>query len=98
MNHFWCQSVPGLSKAARVGHLKAIVSMAFFAVCGATSDDIIYITLPLYHMAASLLGVGGCINLGKNSHTSVIVDLKLSLWGVYPQFPPGTLLCVSPSD
>ncbi|XP_051268263.1 long-chain fatty acid transport protein 6 isoform X1 [Dicentrarchus labrax] len=54
----------GLSKAARVGHLKAIVSMAFFEMCGATADDIIYITLPLYHMSASLLGVGGCIHLG----------------------------------
>lgn len=54
----------GLSKAARVGHLKAIVSMAFFQMCGATSDDIIYITLPLYHMSASLLGIGGCIHLG----------------------------------
>ncbi|KAM9841118.1 long-chain fatty acid transport protein 6 [Aulostomus maculatus] len=53
-----------LSKAACVGHLKAIVSMAFFQMCGATSDDIIYITLPLYHMSASLLGVGGCIHLG----------------------------------
>ncbi|XP_070844918.1 long-chain fatty acid transport protein 6 [Chaetodon trifascialis] len=54
----------GLSKAARVGHLKAIVSMAFFQMCGATSDDIIYITLPLYHMSASLLGIGGCIQIG----------------------------------
>ncbi|XP_029300136.1 very long-chain acyl-CoA synthetase [Cottoperca gobio] len=54
----------GLSKAARVGHLKAILSMAFFQMCGATSEDIIYITLPLYHMSASLLGVGGCIQLG----------------------------------
>ncbi|XP_042251805.1 long-chain fatty acid transport protein 6 isoform X1 [Thunnus maccoyii] len=54
----------GLSKAARVGHLKAIMSMAFFQMCGATSDDIIYITLPLYHMSASLLGIGGCIHLG----------------------------------
>ncbi|XP_042364988.1 long-chain fatty acid transport protein 6 isoform X1 [Plectropomus leopardus] len=54
----------GLSKAARVGHLKAIMSMAFFHMCGATSDDIIYITLPLYHMSASLLGIGGCIHLG----------------------------------
>nr|XP_020474497.1 very long-chain acyl-CoA synthetase-like isoform X2 [Monopterus albus] len=54
----------GLSKAARVGHMKAIVSMAFFQMCGATSDDIIYITLPLYHMSASLLGIGGCIHLG----------------------------------
>ncbi|XP_045922194.1 long-chain fatty acid transport protein 6 isoform X1 [Micropterus dolomieu] len=54
----------GVSKAARVGHLKAILSMAFFQMCGATSDDIIYITLPLYHMSASLLGIGGCIHLG----------------------------------
>ncbi|XP_017289525.1 very long-chain acyl-CoA synthetase [Kryptolebias marmoratus] len=54
----------GLPKAARVGHLKAIGSMAFFDMCGATSDDIIYITLPLYHMSASLLGIGGCIHLG----------------------------------
>uniref|UniRef100_A0A3Q2YBL1 long-chain-fatty-acid--CoA ligase n=1 Tax=Hippocampus comes TaxID=109280 RepID=A0A3Q2YBL1_HIPCM len=54
----------GFPKAARVGHLKAIMSMAFFQMCGATSDDIIYITLPLYHMSASLLGIGGCIQLG----------------------------------
>ncbi|KAM9338344.1 long-chain fatty acid transport protein 2 [Symphorus nematophorus] len=54
----------GLPKAARVGHFKAIVSMSFFHMCGATSDDIIYITLPLYHMSASLLGIGGCIQLG----------------------------------
>ncbi|KAM3599808.1 uncharacterized protein V6R79_011894 [Siganus canaliculatus] len=54
----------GLPKAACVGHLKAIVSMSFFHMCGATSDDVIYITLPLYHMSASLLGIGGCIHLG----------------------------------
>ncbi|XP_020505047.2 long-chain fatty acid transport protein 6 [Labrus bergylta] len=54
----------GLSKAARVGHLKAIMSMAFLNMCGATSDDIIYVTLPLYHMSASLLALGGCIHLG----------------------------------
>ncbi|XP_041667020.1 very long-chain acyl-CoA synthetase [Cheilinus undulatus] len=54
----------GLSKAARVGHLKAIMSMAFLNMCGATSNDIIYVTLPLYHMSASLLAMGGCIHLG----------------------------------
>ncbi|KAI3361810.1 hypothetical protein L3Q82_001967 [Scortum barcoo] len=59
----------GLSKAARVGHLKAIMSMAFFHMCGATSDDIIYITLPLYHMSASLLGIGGCIYLEEKAHS-----------------------------
>ncbi|KAL6097282.1 slc27a6 [Pungitius sinensis] len=54
----------GLSKAARVGHMKAIVSMSFLHMCGARSDDVVYITLPLYHMSASLLGLGGCIHLG----------------------------------
>ncbi|XP_054613771.1 long-chain fatty acid transport protein 6 isoform X3 [Dunckerocampus dactyliophorus] len=54
----------GLPKAACVSHLKAIMSMAFFQMCGATSDDVIYITLPLYHMSASLLGIGGAIQLG----------------------------------
>ncbi|XP_034048399.1 long-chain fatty acid transport protein 6 [Thalassophryne amazonica] len=54
----------GVSKAARVGHLKAVRSMSFFHFCGATADDIIYTTLPLYHMSASLLGIGGCIQLG----------------------------------
>ena len=54
-------SVPGLPKSARVGHLKAAMSMSFLRLCGARSDDNIYIPLPLYHMTASLLGIGGCI-------------------------------------
>lgn len=95
----WSHSLPGLSKAARVGHLKAIVSMAFFHMCGATSDDIIYITLPLYHMSASLLGIGGCIHLGKNSCTSINVEFKafglhFSRVLTYPQCLPGTLRLV----
>ncbi|XP_029941227.1 very long-chain acyl-CoA synthetase isoform X1 [Salarias fasciatus] len=62
--YIFTSGTTGLSKAARVGHLKAIASMAFFHICGATSEDVIYITLPLYHMSASLLGIGGCIHLG----------------------------------
>ncbi|MCJ8742565.1 hypothetical protein PDJAM_G00083640 [Pangasius djambal] len=54
----------GLPKAARVSHIKAVMSMAFFRMCGANKNDTIYLTLPLYHMAASLLGIGGCIDLG----------------------------------
>ncbi|KAF7701291.1 long-chain fatty acid transport protein 6 [Silurus meridionalis] len=54
----------GLPKAARVSHIKAVMSMAFFRLCGVNKNDTIYLTLPLYHMAASLLGIGGCIDLG----------------------------------
>lgn len=42
------------------------MSMAFYRMCGANKNDTIYLTLPLYHMAASLLGIGGCIDLGMD--------------------------------
>ncbi|TRY60660.1 hypothetical protein DNTS_016015, partial [Danionella cerebrum] len=54
----------GLPKAARVSHIKAVMCMAFLRLCGACARDKIYLTLPLYHMSASLLGIGGCIELG----------------------------------
>ncbi|XP_026871921.2 long-chain fatty acid transport protein 6 [Electrophorus electricus] len=54
----------GLPKAARISHIKAVMSMAFLRLCGANENDKIYMALPLYHMAASLLGIGGCIDLG----------------------------------
>uniref|UniRef100_A0A8C6WNG2 long-chain-fatty-acid--CoA ligase n=1 Tax=Neogobius melanostomus TaxID=47308 RepID=A0A8C6WNG2_9GOBI len=62
--YIFTSGTTGLPKAARVGHLKAVMSMAFLEMCGAAPNDIIYITLPLYHMSASLLAVGGCISLG----------------------------------
>nr|XP_055063001.1 long-chain fatty acid transport protein 6 [Misgurnus anguillicaudatus] len=54
----------GLPKAARISHMKAVMCMAFLRMCGARADDKVYLTLPLYHMSASLLGIGGCIDLG----------------------------------
>lgn len=62
--YIFTSGTTGLPKAARVGHLKAVMSMAFLEMCGAVPNDIIYVTLPLYHMSASLLAVGGCISLG----------------------------------
>ncbi|XP_072570882.1 long-chain fatty acid transport protein 6 [Paramormyrops kingsleyae] len=54
----------GLPKAVRVGHLKAVMCQCFLKICGAIASDNVYIALPLYHMSASLLGIGGCIELG----------------------------------
>lgn len=54
----------GLPKAARISHIKAVMCMAFLRLCGARASDRVYLTLPLYHMSASLLGIGGCIELG----------------------------------
>lgn len=62
--YIFTSGTTGLPKAARVGHLKAVMSTAFLEMCGAAPDDVIYVALPLYHMSALLLAVGGCISLG----------------------------------
>ncbi|NWY03075.1 S27A6 protein, partial [Nothoprocta ornata] len=54
----------GFPKAAIITHLKALTACSAFFLCGTVSQDIMYITLPLYHVSASLLGIGGCIELG----------------------------------
>ncbi|NXH44247.1 S27A3 protein, partial [Dicaeum eximium] len=49
-----CFPLPGLPKAARVSHLKAIMCLSFYELVGASSRDVVYLALPLYHMAGSL--------------------------------------------
>uniref|UniRef100_A0A672TGI4 Long-chain-fatty-acid--CoA ligase n=1 Tax=Strigops habroptila TaxID=2489341 RepID=A0A672TGI4_STRHB len=56
--------ITGLPKAAVISQMQVLKGAAGLWAFGATADDIIYITLPLYHSAASLLGIGGCIELG----------------------------------
>lgn len=55
----------GFPKAAIITHLRTLVASLAFAQCGAVSQDIMYVTLPLYHISASLLGISGCIQLGN---------------------------------
>ncbi|NWR37303.1 S27A6 protein, partial [Tachuris rubrigastra] len=54
----------GFPKAAIITHLRALSASLMFSQCGAVSQDIMYVTLLLYHISASLLGIGGCIELG----------------------------------
>ncbi|NWV81210.1 S27A6 protein, partial [Dasyornis broadbenti] len=54
----------GFPKAAIITHLRTLVASLAFTQCGADSQDIMYVTLPLYHVSASLLGISGCIQLG----------------------------------
>ncbi|NWW41985.1 S27A3 protein, partial [Panurus biarmicus] len=59
-----CFPLPGLPKAARVSHLKSIMCLSFYELVGASSRDVVYLALPLYHMAGSLLGIVGCLGIG----------------------------------
>ncbi|NWU83034.1 S27A6 protein, partial [Onychorhynchus coronatus] len=62
--YIFTSGTTGLPKAAVISHMQALKGAAGLWAFGATAEDIIYITLPLYHSAASLLGIGGCIELG----------------------------------
>lgn len=61
---------PGLPKAAVITHLQSLKAAAGFWAFGVTEDDVMYIPLPLYHSAASLIGIGGTIYLGKSQNIS----------------------------
>ncbi|XP_063820323.1 long-chain fatty acid transport protein 6 isoform X1 [Pseudophryne corroboree] len=54
----------GLPKAAVISQLQALRGAAGIWAFGGKTDDVLYVTLPLYHSAASLIGIGGCVYLG----------------------------------
>uniref|UniRef100_A0A3Q3XLK3 Long-chain-fatty-acid--CoA ligase n=1 Tax=Mola mola TaxID=94237 RepID=A0A3Q3XLK3_MOLML len=62
--YIFTSGTTGLPKAAVITHLQSLKAAAGFWAFGATEDDVIYIPLPLYHSAASLIGIGGTIELG----------------------------------
>lgn len=62
--YIFTSGTTGLPKAAVITQLQALKGSVGLWAFGCTTDDIIYITLPLYHSSGSLLGIGGCIELG----------------------------------
>ncbi|XP_048449776.1 long-chain fatty acid transport protein 6-like, partial [Rhincodon typus] len=62
--YIFTSGTTGLPKAAVITQLQSLRASAGLSVFGVTEDDIIYVPLPLYHSAASLLGICGCIELG----------------------------------
>ncbi|XP_040826440.1 long-chain fatty acid transport protein 6 [Ochotona curzoniae] len=62
--YIFTSGTTGLPKAAVITQLQALRGSTGLWAFGCTADDIIYITLPLYHSSASLLGIGGCVELG----------------------------------
>lgn len=62
--YIFTSGTTGLPKAAVISHLQSLRASVGFFIFGVTKDDVIYISLPLYHGSASLLGICGCIELG----------------------------------
>uniref|UniRef100_A0A8C8JAN8 long-chain-fatty-acid--CoA ligase n=1 Tax=Oncorhynchus tshawytscha TaxID=74940 RepID=A0A8C8JAN8_ONCTS len=62
--YIFTSGTTGLPKAAVITHLQSLKAAAGFWAYGGSEDDVVYIPLPLYHSAASLIGVGGTIEMG----------------------------------
>ena len=55
----------GLPKPAVINQTKAIGLACSFQVFSFNENDIVYISTPLYHSAATVLGLFNTINVGK---------------------------------
>lgn len=62
--YIYTSGTTGLPKAAMINHQRIWFGTGIANVSGIKKDDIIYTTLPLYHSAALMIGVHGCIVAG----------------------------------
>ncbi|PKU29994.1 very long-chain acyl- synthetase- hypothetical protein [Limosa lapponica baueri] len=58
--YIYTSGTTGLPKAAVITEMKLMMVANLGRLCGLRPDDVIYTTLPLYHSAGLLVGVGGC--------------------------------------
>uniref|UniRef100_A0A452SVM6 long-chain-fatty-acid--CoA ligase n=1 Tax=Ursus americanus TaxID=9643 RepID=A0A452SVM6_URSAM len=61
--YIFTSGTTGLPKAAVITQLQALKGSAGLWAFGCTANDVIYITLPLYHSSGALLGIGGCVEV-----------------------------------
>ncbi|XP_027696654.1 very long-chain acyl-CoA synthetase [Vombatus ursinus] len=62
--YIYTSGTTGLPKAAVINHRRIWYATGIFQASNVTSEDVIYTSLPLYHSAALLIGLHGCILKG----------------------------------
>ncbi|XP_033840111.1 long-chain fatty acid transport protein 2-like [Periophthalmus magnuspinnatus] len=62
--YIYTSGTTGLPKAAVVSQMKLWSASSFQTIAGVTSDDIIYLYLPLYHGSGFFMGLTGAIDRG----------------------------------
>ncbi|XP_010726583.1 very long-chain acyl-CoA synthetase-like [Meleagris gallopavo] len=62
--YIYTSGTTGLPKAAVVTEMKVMMVANLARMCGLRENDVVYTTLPLYHSAGLLIGVGGCLEVG----------------------------------
>ncbi|XP_062448992.1 long-chain fatty acid transport protein 5 isoform X1 [Rhea pennata] len=62
--YIFTSGTTGLPKAAVVTEKKLLLVASLSRLCGFRAEDVVYTPLPLYHSAALLIGLGGCLEVG----------------------------------
>nr|XP_033776358.1 very long-chain acyl-CoA synthetase isoform X1 [Geotrypetes seraphini] len=62
--YIYTSGTTGLPKAAVINHRRLSLASTALTMSGVTSEDIVYTPLPLYHSAALMIGLQGCIEQG----------------------------------
>nr|XP_020671043.1 very long-chain acyl-CoA synthetase-like [Pogona vitticeps] len=62
--YIFTSGTTGLPKAAIITRRKLLLVSAMYRLCGVCPKDIIYVPLPMYHSAALLIAIGGCLEVG----------------------------------
>ncbi|XP_012618962.2 long-chain fatty acid transport protein 2 [Microcebus murinus] len=62
--YIYTSGTTGLPKAAMINHQRIWYGTGICATSRLKTDDVMYVTLPMYHSAALLLGLHGCIVTG----------------------------------
>ncbi|XP_062368518.1 long-chain fatty acid transport protein 5 isoform X1 [Cinclus cinclus] len=62
--YIYTSGTTGLPKAAVITEMKLMMVASLGRICGLQANDVVYTTLPLYHSAGLLVGVGGCLDVG----------------------------------
>ncbi|XP_049467633.1 long-chain fatty acid transport protein 2 isoform X1 [Panthera uncia] len=62
--YIYTSGTTGLPKAAKINHYRLWYGASLATASRVRKDDVIYTTLPLYHSAALMVGLHGCIMTG----------------------------------
>ena len=68
----------GLPKASKISHTRYLCScVPYFYLCRLTERDRVYCSLPFYHSAGGMLGVGACLRAGITMGSSSVKYYQL---------------------
>uniref|UniRef100_A0A0E9XDH2 Long-chain-fatty-acid--CoA ligase n=1 Tax=Anguilla anguilla TaxID=7936 RepID=A0A0E9XDH2_ANGAN len=74
--YIYTSGTTGLPKAAVITHERVWLASFLLGLVGVSSDDVLYVCLPLYHTSAFLMGLTGAIDRGNHAQIHIQFEKK----------------------